>query len=165
MLFSTVMVGRSFWTLLLARAPLDGLSSLLTRRGMASVIVMMGRYCWIALSITNITWNQRPSQVQGHSERSCEESRRKTIRKLFLFHCCFVCADDFYYIALLRPLTTQDWRIDWDSECRQAYASVSRDLASVACCIWYLCSRLQAQVQPIMWSLLHIDLSIVPDFR
>jgi len=39
--------------------------------------------------------------VQGHSEQSCEESRRKTIRKLFLFHCCFVCADDFDYIALL----------------------------------------------------------------
>jgi len=43
--FSTVMVGKSFWTLLLARAPLDGLSSLLTRRDIASAIVMMGRYC------------------------------------------------------------------------------------------------------------------------
>ena len=48
--------------------------------------------------------------VQGRSERSCEESRRKTTCKLFLFHCCFVCADVFDSIALLRPLATQDWR-------------------------------------------------------
>ena len=71
--------------------------------------------------------------VQGRSEQSCEESRRETACKLFLFHCCFVCADVFDSIALLRPLATRDWRMDRDSECRQACASVSRNLASVAC--------------------------------
>jgi len=40
--------------------------------------------------------------VQGRAERNCAESRRKTIRKLFLLYCYFVCADVFFnFIALV----------------------------------------------------------------